>query len=197
MTPWEHNRELTADRLIQVANLIVAGRNAALDRNDPSLGCDPWTIGCEAFAFQKFRIYEAAEHLDWLEILNPNMEFVFAIGGVPVRFYRGDPAEPHERALRQTFAELGQESLFADDELMRDEVSILYRFAVETDLDGSLAQISFVALAGATPLLTWPIPLGTPVIRVAPLRATKSEGVEIPSPRVSPKSDNRRTETGD
>ncbi len=38
MTPWEHNAELTADRLIQVASLIVAGRNAALDRNDPLIG---------------------------------------------------------------------------------------------------------------------------------------------------------------
>jgi hypothetical protein len=40
MTPWEHNPALTEDRLITIGQLIRQGRNDALDRYDPTVGCD-------------------------------------------------------------------------------------------------------------------------------------------------------------
>src|SRR3546814_13891566 len=60
MTPWEHHPALTRDRLITIAQLIQRGRNMALDRFDPNVGCTGWTLGCEAFAFQRHQIIEAA-----------------------------------------------------------------------------------------------------------------------------------------
>lgn len=185
MTPWEHDPKLTEDRLILIGQLIRQGRNDALDRYDQAIGCDGWTVGCEAFAFQKHQIITAAEHTDWLEILNPSMEFVFAIGGVPVRFYRGDATDPHERTLRQTFAELNQMTLFESEELERPGLNLLRRFAVETDIDGSITRITFVVLNGATPLLTWVIPLDRPVTKISPLWVKGSEGVVLPFPSIS------------
>jgi hypothetical protein len=159
MTPWEHHPALTRDRLITIAQLIQRGRNLALDRFDPNVGCTGWTLGCEAFAFQRHQIIEAAADIDWLEILDPTMQFVFSIGDVPARFYRGEPEEPNTPEP-------------------------LYRFAVETDLDGSTAAITFVILGGETPVLTWSIPLDEPVTKVSPLWVEGSEGVELPAPSV-------------
>src|SRR3546814_763765 len=184
MTPWEHPPALTRDRLITIAQLIQRGRNLALDRFDPNVGCTGWTLGCEAFAFQRHQIIEAAADIDWLEILDPTMQFVFRIGDVPARFYRGEPEEPNTRTLNQTCSELQQLSLFGADELVKLTPEPLYRFAVETDLDCSTAAITFVILGGETPVLTWSIPLDEPVTKVSPLWGEGSEGVELPAPSV-------------
>lgn len=199
MTPWEHHPALTKECLVTIGHLIRKGRNDALDRYDHTVGCDPWTVGCEAFAFQKFQIIAAADEQEWLEILNPSMEFVFSIGSVPVRFYRGEPDEPHKRTLRQTFCELKQMPLFAEEELARPSAARLYRFAVETDLDGSITQITFVVLDGATPMLTWVVPLDEPVAKISPLWVEKTEGVVLPFPpiRVPGKEDADKEEKRD
>ena len=192
MTPWNHHPALTRDRLVAIAQFIQKGRNSALDRYDPSVGCDPWTVGCEGFAFVKHEIIEAALHFEWLDILNPSMEFVFSIGGVPVRFYRGEASEPHERTLRQTNAELLQMQLFPLDELIRLTEKPLYRFAFEPDIDGSVAQVSFVVLDGAAPVLNWIVPLEEPFGRVTPLWPDKPDGIELPPPLVGkPKKDEK------
>lgn len=192
MSPWEHDPALTENRLIKIGRLIRQGRNDALDRYDQALGCDGWTVGCEAFAFQKHQIIKAAEFTDWLDILNPSMEFVFRIGGIPMRFYRGEATDPHERTLRQTFAELNQMSLFASEELGRPGSHLLHRFAVETDIDGSITRITFVVLDGATPLLTWIVPFDLPVTKISPLWVEGSEGVVLPFPPISvPRKDDK------
>lgn len=77
-----------------------------------------------------------------------------------------------------------QLSLFGADELVKLTPEPLYRFAVETDLDGSTAAITFVILGGETPVLTWSIPLDEPVTKVSPLWVEGSEGVELPAPSV-------------
>jgi hypothetical protein len=198
MLPWEHHPAFTRERLVAVAELIAAGRNVALDRRDPSIGSDAWTVGCEAFAFQRFRIKEAADHIAWLEIIDPTMQFVFAIGGFPCRFYRGEPNEPTERTLEQSFPELRQFSLFGDDELKRLGQKPGYRFAVETDFDGSVIQISFVVLSGSLPILIWVIPLDWVGSKIASLWSEKEQGVDLPPPAVGlPKLDNKRTRAND
>ncbi|SFG52962.1 hypothetical protein SAMN05518801_1437 [Novosphingobium sp. CF614] len=197
MTPWEHHPALSRDRLIAIAQLIVRGRNLALDRFDPDVGCTGWTLGCEAFAFQRHQIVRAAADTDWLEILNPTMQFVFTIGDVPARFYRGEPEDPNTRTLKQTFSELQQLSLFGADELVKLTAEPLYRFAVETDLDGSTTAITFVILGGEMPVLTWSIPLDEPVTKISPLWVEGSEGVELPAPSVGIPTKKKKDGTSD
>lgn len=192
MTPWEHHAALTRDRLITVASLIERGRNQALDRFDPSIGCGPWTVGCEAFAFQKFEIEAAAEEMEWLEVLDPSMQFVFSIGGIPVRFYRGEPDDPTARTLKQSFSELRQLSLFGADELVKLTAEPVYRFAIETDVDGALTAITFVVLDGDTPILTWQVPLDEPVRKISPLWVEGSDGVELPAPAIGVAAKSRK-----
>lgn len=191
MTPWEHHPALSRDRLVAIGERIQAGRNNALDRYDPTVGCTAWTLGCEAFAFQMHEITEAAVDYDWLEVLDPSMQFVFSIGGVPMRFYRGAPDEPTKRTLRQTFPEFEQLGLFSAEELIHLTREPLYRFAVETDLDGSVTTISFVVLSGDLPILVWEIPLGDAITRLSPTWVDPQEGVELPPPAVTV-GDNKR-----
>lgn len=182
MTPWEHHPDLQRDRLVEIGRLIQQGRADALDRQDINVGSTPWTVGCEAFAFGTHQISEAALVHDWLDILQPGMQFVFKIGEIPVRFYKGAPDEPNKRTLRQTYSELHQLSLFGLDELASPD--FLYRFAVETDFDGTVAAISFVVLDGEIPVLTWNVPLDEAVVRIAPLDIPDAQGVDLPKPSV-------------
>lgn len=184
MTPWEHHPAFERDRLITIGLLIQRGRNDALDRYNPGVGSNGWTLGCEGFAFQKHQIIEASADIEWLGIIDPGMQFIFTIGGVPVRFYRGTPDDPNERTLKQTFSELKQLSLFAAEELIQLTPDPAYRFAVETDLDGAIAAITFAVLAGDTPVLTWLVPLDEPVTKISPLWVSGSDGVDLPAPAV-------------
>lgn len=184
MTPWEHHPALTADRLTAVAQMILAGRNNALDRFDASVGCSNWTLGCEAFELQRFQIIVGAAEHEWLDVIDPGMQFVFSVGGVPARFYRGEPDDPTARTLKQSFPELYQLSLFSEEELAQLARKPAYRFAVETDVDGAVAQISFVILDGEQPLLVWRIEIDEAFGKVAPLWGADAEGVELPPPTV-------------
>jgi hypothetical protein len=184
MTPWEHHPALTSERLVHVAKLIERGRNNALDRYDPSVGGTGWTLGCEAFAFGMHEISQAAGDLPWLEVIASSMQFVFSIGGVPIRFYRGAPEDPTKRTLKQTFSELNQLSLFGPEELISLTPEPLYRIAVETDDDGSVLSMWFVVLGGESPVLMWRIPLEASVARLSPI-VPPAEGVELPAPAVT------------
>ncbi len=184
MTPWEYHPALTRDRLVVVAQLIQKGRNDALDRFDPNIGCTAWTLGCEAFSFQRHQIIEASATLDWLTILDPNMQFLFSIDGVPCRFYRGEPDDPSKRTLKQSYPELAQLHLFDAEEWGKLAEKPLHRLAIETDIDGSLIAVTFVLLNGEVPLFTWQIPLDEPVTTVSPLWVEGSEGVALPAPTV-------------
>jgi len=110
------------------------------------------------------------------------MQFVFSIGEVPVRFYKGAPDEPNKRTLRQSYSELNQLSLFGIEDSISSD--LLYRFAVETDFDGTVIAISFVVLDGEVPVLTWNVPLGEPVTRIASLDVPDAQGVDLPKPKV-------------
>lgn len=78
---------------------------------------------------------------------------------VPVRFYWGDAEDPSKRALRQQESEAEQLALA----LRSDGADgIMFRFAVETEPDGAVRRIVFLALrdeAGRVECF-WPIPLG-------------------------------------
>lgn len=184
MEPWDYHPDLTRERLIKVAALIAKGRYDALDRYSVAVGSNGWTVGCEAFQFGRHRITEAAgsEGYSWLSVADPSMQFVFQIGVLPVRFYRGPPDDPSERTLRHTFAELRQlPFIFDKEELGAD---LLYRFAVETDLEGEIVSISFVGLRGEQPVLVWPVPLDETGTVIAEIGIPPEEGIDLPKPTI-------------
>ncbi|HYG49229.1 MAG TPA: hypothetical protein VD846_14955 [Allosphingosinicella sp.] len=186
--PWDYHPDLTAERLIEVALLIRRGRHDAVERFESEVGDDNWTLGCRAYKFGQFRITEAhnADRLPWLNIIDPSMRFIFGIGLVPVRFYRGDAEEPSAKTCRVAFPEFNQLSIAFPEE---ENDPLIFRFAVETDFDGSVLAIKFVGLRHQQTVLCWevPLPVAT-VVRLSPIEMG-DEGVELAPPQVGMPSD--------
>ena len=182
--PWEYHPDLTEERILAIASLIAAARNTALELFDERAGDDGWTLGCRAFQFARAQILRAADNdeYDWLDILDRSRRLVFKIGGVPVRIFRGEADEPTDRTLRQSYDELRQLSFIF--EMEDDGRSLAYRFAVETDIDGTLLAIKFVGLRGEFAVLNWDIPL-TGLSGVGTVGSPASDPVELGAPDVT------------
>ena len=191
MFPWDYHPDLTADRLQAVAALIADGRQMAVELYDEAAGDDGWTLGCRAFWFGCARILRLAQSgtTPWLNMIDGSRRFIFTIGAVPVRIYRGEANEPTDRTLRQSHSELRQLSLlFPEDHDGRD---LAYRFAVETDVDGSVLAIRFVGLRGQSPVLEWDVPLGG-LGATGGVGRPPSDPVELPAPPVGVRREHRK-----
>lgn len=192
--PWEVHEDLTAERLITVAQLIAKGRADAVEWHNPAIGDDDWVLGCRAFNATRYQISREAKSgaCPWLTMADESKHFVFRVGDVPTRFYRGDPEDPNHRTRRQSFPELAQLSIAFPEDDVRD---LVYRFAVETDLDGQAVAISFVALLGDTVHLNWSIPIAVAASTVE-LLAERALGVELDPPVVTDGKRDKKNEAG-
>jgi hypothetical protein len=160
--PGSCTPSLTEERLTAAARLLARGRADAIALADPWAGDDAWSIGCRAYAFTRHQLSRAAEggRYPWLGVLDETHHFVFLIDGVPVRFYRGEADDPSKRTLRRQESEAEQLALVLGSD---DAEGLMFRFAVETEPDGAVRRIVFLALRGETGRAEcfWPVPLDT------------------------------------
>ncbi|NMN06968.1 MULTISPECIES: hypothetical protein [unclassified Novosphingobium] len=187
--PWEYHPDLTEERLKIVAAMLVDGRHAALERYDEEAGDNGWTHGCRAFQFCRHRVLQAIDsgELVWLTAIDRTLQLIFKIGDVPVRIYRGDAEEPTDRTLKQSFGERRQlEILFHEHDEGRD---LAYRFAVETDIDGSVLAVKFVGLRGESAVLIWDVPLDGLSGFAGSVGRAATESVELAPPSVGLRTD--------
>ena len=78
-------------RLSAVSRIIRETRQAVIERiYDPILD-EGWGINCLVFDRIRCAIKQAAmgRYADWLQVIEPNLHFVFTVDGFPLRFYRG------------------------------------------------------------------------------------------------------------
>lgn len=182
--PWEYHRDLTQERLVVAARLIVDGRQTAVELQAETEGDNGWTLGCRAFQFGRHRILRAVdgEEYPWLGVIDRSLQLIFKIGEVPVRIYRGEADEPTDRTLRQSNNELRQLGFSFDE---RDEGrELAFRFAVETDVDGSVLAVKFVGLRSATAVLNWDVPINDATSAGA-VGTPATETVELDAPAVA------------
>jgi hypothetical protein len=193
MEPWILNPALTEERLRIVGTLVRQGRSSALEVFEPAKGDNGWSLGCVAHRRQRGAVKQAAHsgQWPWLTILEDAQRFVFAIDGVPLRFYRGegeDDRPAHPRFLRRSEPEIEaaerQALLFPD---MFVNAALPWRMAVEVDDEGAVSRIVMVQLdADARVRNPWTIPLDDVVVPFASLGQPLPEGVPLPPPSVSP-----------
>lgn len=197
MKPWDYHSDLTKDRLIKVAQLLAAGRGIALDRFDPTIGDNSWTSGVCAYGYGCFQVIQAAGRpgFEWLAVPDPSLRFLFRMGEVALRFFRGTAANPRANVLEQSLVELEQFSLMLEETVSLDQVK--FRIAVETDSDGYPLQISFVAIRGDMPETIWPIPYESAPPLIVPIDEEKPEGRELGAPPVGFPSEEEETGTDD
>lgn len=185
--PWAKYPALTRERLISVASVIRNARRNTVLLHSPSDGDDEWSLGCRAYARTCFAIRQTAtKNPEWLEVLPDKqwLRFTFAIGGVPIRFYRGEPNDPPEKTFFVSYTELRQLN-FASDlgiTVPRDRV---LRLAIETDGDGYAAGISLVELTEEQePIEVYEIPIATSTeINIVPFQ---TKAIDLPPPNVEP-----------
>ena len=192
--PWDYHPDLTEDRIITIARMIVDGRQAAVELFDEEAGDNGWTLGCRAFQFGRARILRAVDDssYDWLGLIDRTLQLIFTIGEVPIRIYRGEAEEPTDRTMRQSLSELRQLGFSFDE---RDEGrDLLFRLAVETDSDGSVLAMKFVGLRGETAILNWDIPIESSAGSGA-IGRPATESVELESPNVGVRT--RKIKTGE
>lgn len=195
--PWDYHPDLVEVRLKAVAGMLVDGRHSALERFDQEAGDNGWTHGCRAFQFSRFRVLRAIDsgEFPWLTAIDRTLQLIFKIGAVPVRIYKGDAEEPTDRTLRQSFGELRQlELLFAEHDEGRD---LAYRFAIETDIDGSVLAVKFVGLRGETAVLNWDVPLDGASAFAGTVGRAATDSVELAPPAIGVRIDRDATHGSD
>ncbi len=196
MGPWTINPALTEERLRIVGALVRQGRSSALESFEPGKGDDAWSLGCVAHVRTRGTLKQAAQsgQWPWLTILEDGLHFVFAVDGVPIRFYHGDGEDDrpaHPRFLRRSEPEVQaaeQQALLFPDMFVNPLLP--WRMAVETDDEGAVLRIVLVQLdADARVRNPWPIPLDDLVVPFAVLSEPQPEGVPLPPPSVSALAD--------
>lgn len=177
MRPSDYHPDLTDKRLIRVAQLLARGRGDALDRYDPDVGDDSWTRGVCAFNYGRHQVRRAAgtPGFEWLSVPDPRRRLVFQIGSLMLRFYRGTAESPNSNMLIATELEQYTLPLEADVSL----TDIKFRIAVDTDRDGSVIQIVFVAIRGAQPETIWAIPFETAPPLLVDVSIVMPEAIEL------------------
>lgn len=213
--PWQVHPGLARERLQTVAELIREARHQAVKRHEPSMGDDSWVLGCRAFKWSCFAIAQAANrYSEWLhiteggELLGEDGDeraillghrFVFSIGGVPFRFYRGSADEVPSRSLRRHYPEIHAHQL-AFSFVEEPAADSVYRLAVETDELGEASQIVLLEVAASSdsgslgePLRRYTIP---ELARPATLTdfPKREGGKELGEPRVGAKKPEKRDE---
>ena len=193
--PWDYHSDLTAERLTIIAQLIADGRQVAIELFDEEAGDSGWTLGCRAFQFGRVRILRTADSgkYPWLDVIDRTLQLVFKIGEMPVRIYRGGADEPTDRTMRQSLVELKQLSLqFAEHDEGR---ALAYRFAIETDIDGSVLAVKFVGLRGKTAVLNWDVPLDLAVSAAGTVGRAATDSVKLTAPAVGVRGIGEKVET--
>lgn len=202
--PWQKFPSLTEQRLRAIAEIIRDVRHKAVMTHEPHIGDDEWVLGCRSYKRVCYEIAKSSigRFKDWLSIveedsrkkkrvkiapavLNPELHFVFAIGGVPLRFYKGAADEPTGKALNQRHPEIDMFQL-ALEFVQAPEFDKVLRLAVETDEIGEVERVVLVELdLDGKPYNPWVIPLET-APKVTQFRAQDKEK-ELGEPRVGSK----------
>jgi hypothetical protein len=195
--PWEKYPSLTSDRLVVIASAIKEARHSAVLNHEPSKGDNIWTLGCVAYKRSCFAIVSIEPSYDWLKILPEDQNrFIFSVGAVPLKFYRGMAEDPPNRSLAVSFTELCSIQYCFDFGVVPDGKHIL-RLAVETDAAGEVKRVILVELDGGNVANLYTVPLGSDVSSVLPMQ-TKAIDVGPPELKTmeEEEADRRKTESG-
>ncbi len=184
--PWDVHCQLQEDRLIFLANLAKLVRHEAILVHEPSKGDTNWGLGCRVHERTCHAIKEASDHQPWLDVIDPSLHFVFSVGGVPIRFYRGEAENPNPRYLSRRYPEIEAQQLAFEFDL--EDREWLWRLAIETDIDGEVMRIVMVQVSeGGDIKNMWTIPLTDNVPNIAPIHQRQRDGVDLEPPVIVPR----------
>jgi hypothetical protein len=184
--PWQCHPDLSEERLVLVARVLMEVRADAVRDHMPEKGEGPWSLGCAAYERSLAALEAKSREWPWLGIVTrAGLYFVFSIGTAPVRFYVGDHDEnPESRRYRCYESEFRQLEL-AFEELGEPSPGSVYRIILEKSPNGTAVGAYFAEFepngAAAT---SWLIPTGDAQIVTGTVVDIRKPGVELPAPVV-------------
>ena len=189
--PSKLHPSLTKERLGILANLIRSARHDVVLLHEPNKGDTPWSLGCRAYARACHAIAQAAQfrYGEWLRVIEGDgLHFVFTIGGVPLRFYRGLMEETNPRYRLRKLPEIAaQQRAFA---FMQDPAfqEMVLRLNYQTDSQGDIDRISLVRLdSRGNPHHLYDIPIEQFKKEPVPIKSPR-DGVQLPPANVGERS---------
>lgn len=142
----EYNNRLDEHLVDIVAHILYKARINCLNGYEPENGDTPWSNGVRSREWCRKAIRDAVNDHDFLEILTDRgQSFVFAINGVPIKFYKDDTKKPSSKLFKFQEIEQKQYELFPCDGIGNPK-DILWRFVIETDITLDISKISFIGL---------------------------------------------------
>lgn len=184
--PWEFHPDLQAGRLQLVAKVLRDTRKGALATHDAAAGDTAWSLGCTVYARSTQMLMRIGQDLwkDWFRVVEEPLQFVFAIGDVPVRFFTGDPEEPGGKHLKLCPPEMIQLGLLQED----GAADLMWRVVVEPDVGSSVARVVLIGMTrDGVERCFYEIPDDRVVALLTPVMPSKEpgSGVELPPATVT------------
>jgi hypothetical protein len=203
LKPWDVEPELTRERLVWIARRFAAVRMKAREAHESEEGDGKWGFGCRCYERQMFAIIEASRSGDrpWLTLQNATKKFVFRVGSIPMRFYKGRPGKLRPN-LRESFDELRQRNLPLGMSMLLPSMgaaALGWCIAVETDGNGLVSRVTVAAHSGEETelVLSYEIPFDEAdsggLLTPFPPPPPPPPAVPIPSPSVSAPVEKKKT----
>lgn len=142
--PWDYQPDLKPGYLQLVAKVLRDTRNTCLIEHNTAAGDTPWVFGTKVYGRSCEMLMRASEAMwtDWFRVVKPPLEFVFAIGSVPVRYYSGDPRDPGGRHTKLCAPEMYQLDLLHRS----DTPDLIWRIVVDPEISGDTARVVLVGM---------------------------------------------------
>ncbi|HEX5752235.1 MAG TPA: hypothetical protein VFZ09_38840 [Archangium sp.] len=205
--PWEIYPELTLDRLLDVARIInrvheEVARHIQPEKGDLRFG--RWVPGSTEYSRVVHELEEAHKSgaYPWLGIVDDSMQFVASIGGVPFRFFNGDPETPSRSARkRSTKEQRANLELFDLNTVTRADIDWAWRFAV--DVNPITAEVMSITIEEVDSTGSYrnafEIPFRQAAAGLTVLTDHRPEGVEFapPQPEEIPAAEETGTEAAE
>jgi hypothetical protein len=184
--PWHEFPSFTEERLSTVAGILRDVRHGAVTLHQPEQGDTAWSLGCRIYSRRCFSLTLASQKYSWLRILpdlSRPLRFVFAIGSIPVRVYRGLPDDPPDRYLDISDVEESQMQLA----LQLEEIPSLHRlFRLSEDINNKTLETSKVVLVELTKKGTAMRWYDVPLRETSNVAIIQAPPVNLPQPVVEP-----------
>lgn len=194
--PWDYQSDLEAGRLQLIAKVLRDTRKGALARHDANAGDTSWGLGCAVYDRSCQMLMRAGEAMwqEWFQVVKQPLEFVFAIGNVPVRYYSGDPRDPGGKHIKLCAPEMYQLDMLRREDML----DLIWRIVVDPDIAGDVARIVLVGMTdkGAVECF-YEIPTDGVVSFLPPLYPTKGPGPGVTLPPAAVTLRSNRTKKDD
>lgn len=185
--PSDLHPALTSERLQKLGELILRTRHLALQDHYPQKGDNAWSYGCKCYARCKYRIkrWAGRKGYEWLSVIDDGREFIVGIGGVPLKFYKGEPDDPPVRAFVRRPRELDALQLEFDN--MTAAPQEVLRLIVCTGSDLRVHSIWLLQLSVDGEIRNrYEVPVQSNDVHAFD---QPNDAVELPKPTVRPRHD--------